>query len=237
VIGLALPPRLEMAWLDAFYDGLVALARAHGVTLAGGDTVRAAGGIVIAVTVVGEAERPLRRRDARAGDVLWMTGPAGLSAAGLWCLENGLDEPRAVAAHTRPQPPLAAGQALAGLATRVALIDNSDGLGRSALALAGASGVDLVLWPEAFPIETATQRVADRAGVPPRDWVLDGGEDYGLVGCVSEEDWPTLAAALAAVGSPATRVGVAEPGIGRAWVRGPAGELVALADAGYAHFG
>lgn len=237
VVGLALPPETELGWVEALYDGLATLAKAHGVTLAGGDTVRAAGGITIAVTVVGEAERPLLRSSARPGDVFWMTGPAGLAAAGLWCLEHQVDEPAAVMAQRRPQPLVEAGRALAGLGVRLALMDNSDGLGRCAIALAEASGVAIELWPEAFPCETATRRVAALAGVTPATWVLDGGEDYGLVGCVAEGGWPALAAALSAIGSPATRVGRVLAGPGRAGVRGPTGDVVALTGAGFAHFG
>ncbi|MDB5099251.1 MAG: thiL [Cyanobacteria bacterium RYN_339] len=237
VVGLALPPTTTLAWVEALYAGMAALAHAHGVTIAGGDTVRAAGGIVLSMTVVGEAATPLLRSDARPGDVVFMTGPAGLAAAGLWCLEHGQHDEAAIAAHRRPQPQLAAGQGLAALNTRIALIDNSDGLGRSAQALAEASGVDLVLWPEAFPCETATTRVAALAGIAAERWVLGGGEDYGLVGCVSVAGWPGVVAALSSAGAPATRVGEVRPGTGRAWVRGSDGALDAPADAGFGHFG
>lgn len=235
VVGLALPPELELDWVLALYAGMLELGQAQ---LVGGDVVRSPGGVTISLALVGEAARPLTRAAARPGDKVFMTGPAGLAAAGLWCLEHphapveAAWRAAAEAAQRRPTPQLAAGQALAGLGVRLALMDNSDGLARSCLAIAAASGVDLRLFPAAFPCETATRGVAALAGVEPADWVLEGGEDYGLVGCVSPQDWPAVTRVLAAV-----EVGEVVTGSGRAWVQGPQGNFDALdAAGGYRHF-
>jgi thiamine-monophosphate kinase len=243
VVALALDPHTELAWVEQFYTGLLELAQATGTALAGGDTVRAAGSLTIAITVIGESARPLKRSSARAGDVVFMTGPAGLAAAGLWCLEHPLapvdeaDRAAARLAHARPQAHLAAGQALAASNQRVALLDNSDGLARSASLLAEASEVDVRLWSDCFPIETATHRVAAVAGVDALDWALAGGEDYGLVGCVARADWGPIAEILARTGCHATRVGEVVTGNGRAWVKSPTTAFVPLSESGFAHFG
>jgi thiamine-monophosphate kinase len=235
VIGLALPPELEVAWVLELYAGMRELGH---VQLVGGDVVRSPGGVTISLALVGEVEKPLTRSAARPGDKVFMTGPAGLAAAGLWCLEHphapveAAWREAAEAAQRRPTPQLEAGRALVGLGARVALMDNSDGLGRSALAIAAASGVDLRLYPEAFPCETATRGVAALAGIDPAKWILEGGEDYGLVGCISPAGWPALTNVVAAV-----EVGEVVTGSGRAWVQGPMGNFDALDPAGgYRHF-
>lgn len=242
VIGLALPPELALGWVVELYQGMKAIADRYDLALVGGDTVGASGGVTIAVTVVGEAARPLLRSDARPGDVVFMTGPAGLSAAGLWCLAHPgapvdpAARQLAEAAHRRPEPQVAAGLALAGLGCRVALMDNSDGLARSAIALATASGVAVELDAATFPCETATRKVAVVAGVEPASWVLDGGEDYGLVGSVARGDWPSVAKTLARSGHGATVVGAVAEGPTRALLR-QHGAVKRLSDArGFGHF-
>ena len=62
VVGLSVPPDLEVDWVLGFYDGLVALARETGTRLVGGDTTGSTGPITLSVTVVGEA--------SSAGEVL-----------------------------------------------------------------------------------------------------------------------------------------------------------------------
>ena len=60
----------------------------------GGDTVSTRGDLHIAVTVIGKIEkgRRLLRSTAKAGDVVFLTGPVGGSAAGLSALLKGEKE-------------------------------------------------------------------------------------------------------------------------------------------------
>ncbi|MFN3429225.1 MAG: thiamine-phosphate kinase, partial [Candidatus Sericytochromatia bacterium] len=88
VVGLSAPADLEVDWVLGLYDGLAALAAETGTRLVGGDTTGSGGPVTIAVTVVGEAERPIRRTGARPGDVVFVTGPGGAAAARLWANEK-----------------------------------------------------------------------------------------------------------------------------------------------------
>jgi len=107
VLAMALPPDLPLAYLRAFAQGLGAYARMHGVHLAGGDTVRANGPLMVSVTAWGEvmaspsgllpeamgspsgllpeapADRLLRRSGGRPGDLLMVAGPIGRAGHGL----------------------------------------------------------------------------------------------------------------------------------------------------------
>lgn len=200
--SVALGPDVELGWLQELYRGALELAERIGLMLVGGDTVGSPGPTVLAVTVVGEALRPRLRSEARPGDAVLVTGPLGGSAAGLWVLEHpgpalALDEAtrRAVVeAHRRPVPHLEAGQAIARLASHAAMMDNSDGLARSALALAQAGGCAVVLEAPALPVDTATRAVAAHAAVDPLDWALYGGEEYHLVFTCPPRDVPAIRA-------------------------------------------
>lgn len=243
VVGLAAPGSLDADWVLGFYEGLHALAHASGTRLAGGDTVGSPGPVMLSVTVIGEAARPLLRSDARAGDRLFVTGPCGVAAAGLWCMENPdraktLDREyvnAALDAQRRPKPQLEAARAIEGLGIRVALLDNSDGLARSARWLAEANRLDVHL--ERLPLQAATRAIAAEAAIDPRDWALTGGEDYNLVGTVAPGDWAALEAALARAATPLLPLGQLVEGAGRVWVRGPEDQPHQLAgEGGFEHF-
>jgi thiamine-monophosphate kinase len=78
LLALALPRSLAVAEVDELYAGVEDMARRHGVTVVGGDTCAAPGGVVLSVTLVGRvAGAPLRRSGARPGDAILVTGTLG----------------------------------------------------------------------------------------------------------------------------------------------------------------
>jgi thiamine-monophosphate kinase len=88
VISLGLTGREPVAGLLDLYRGLGTLAARHNLVVAGGDVVASPDRLGIHVTVIGEswsdaAGRLLTRDTARPGDFLAVSGPLGLSAAGL----------------------------------------------------------------------------------------------------------------------------------------------------------
>lgn len=247
VVGLSAPADLEADWVLRFYDGLAEAAKATGTRLVGGDTVGSSGPLALSVTVIGEVETPILRTGAQPGDVLFVTGPVGASAAGLFCMEkpdrvdaSSIDRGYVnvtVRAHRRPVPQLAAAWAIQESGCRVAMLDDSDGLARSVYLLAEANGVDARLEVNQLPIDAATRAVAEVAGVDPVDWALFGGEDYHLVGAVAPEQWPALTKALAIAQTPCHAIGELLPGAGRVWVRGPDQQVHELTRIrGFEHF-
>ncbi|KRT55717.1 thiamine-phosphate kinase [endosymbiont of Ridgeia piscesae] len=175
-LALALPEVNEV-WLEAFSCGFAALASRAGVSLVGGDTTR--GPLTLTLQVHGFVPRgsALRRDGAQPGDRICVSGRLGDAALGLRLLqgEANLSEPersQLIDRLQRPQPRLALGQALRGLAS--AAIDISDGLLADLGHILQASGVGARLQLARLPLSDAVRRTADW-GLP-----LAGGDDYEL---------------------------------------------------------
>ena len=186
VLALTVPEATPVATLERLYAGVGKACRAFGVALVGGD-VSAGPALSLAVTALGEAERPVPRSGARPGDRLAVSGPLGAAAAGLALLSSGDPAaadllarfPGLAAAHRRPVPALAMGLALAR-AGATAMIDVSDGLAGDALHLAEASGTGLEIHDSAVPLAPGVAEAAALLGHDPLELALGGGEDFVL---------------------------------------------------------
>lgn len=202
-LSLSLPTP-DPAWVDAFLDGFLALAAQHEVALVGGDTTR--GPLSVCVTAHGlvEPRGALRRKGARVGDDVWVTGMLGDAAAALrqWQAGGAVD-PALRARLDRPTPRVAAGRALAGIAS--ACIDVSDGLLADLGHVCRAGRVGAVLDVDAMPASDALRRAFDRETV--RTLQSAGGDDYELCFTAPKTARLALESALFACDVPATRIG------------------------------
>ena len=186
VLALTVPDPTPVATLERVYAGVGEACRAFGVALVGGD-VSGGPALSLAVTALGEAERPVLRSGARPGDRLAVTGPLRAAAAGLGLLRRGDRAatdllgrfPGLAAAHRRPTPALAMGLALAQ-AGATALIDVSDGLAGDALHLAEASGVGVEVHDATVPLAPGVAEAAGLLGLDPLELALGGGDDFVL---------------------------------------------------------
>jgi thiamine-monophosphate kinase len=189
----ALVPGVERAWLEGLRDGLLACAAHYGVDLLGGDTSRAPQDAVLCLTLLGTVPRGqvLLRSGARPGDVAFLGGPVGLSAAGLWLLGEGADRARRLKAtdrerlekaHLEPRPQVALGRWLAERGLATAMLDVSDGVLQDLGHICRASGVGALVAGESLPVDPALAR-AGALGCCEEPWrfALHGGEDYVLL--------------------------------------------------------
>jgi thiamine-monophosphate kinase len=210
VVGLGCPPALPVAWAEQLADGLSDEAALVGASVVGGDVVGSAE-VTVAVTALGSlrGRAPVLRSGARAGDIVVVAGRLGWSAAGLARLRAGGTEGPLVAAFRRPEPPYAAGPALAG-AGATAMIDVSDGLLADLGHVAAASGV-------AIDVSLSALRPLGAAGGSDAD-VLTGGEDHALVATLPPDTTPPPGCAV--VGRVGRGAGVTVDGAPYA---GPAG--------------
>jgi len=257
VVSLCLPPALPTEWVDALYDGLLERAAEAGVAIVGGNLSATGGGIVVDVTLLGEAEagRLLRRSGARPGDCIAVTGTLGKAAAGVQLLSDGarLDdelglttagrwegspEPVIVGclrAQLDPQPPLGLARAIGERGLVHAAMDLSDGLSSDLPEMCAESRVRAVVDAGALPIDAAAAVVARARGKEPRSLALHGGEDYQLLLAVGAEELHELVALARVWTIEVSVVGAfleGEPGV---WLRDGEGER-RLEPRGHDHF-
>ncbi len=166
VLGLGLPRDVMETWVADFATGLGQAGQLHHCPLLGGDTISGLDRPVLSLTAFGTVPEgaSLGRGGAQAGDLVVVSGEIG--AAG-WRLANQL--PVAL-----PDPRLALGQRLRGLASACA--DVSDGLLADAGHLAAASGLAVEIDLAAVPIDSRWP--GDDAA---RLAAASAGDDYELV--------------------------------------------------------
>lgn len=225
-------PDGDADFMEQLATGLGELAARHDVTLVGGDTTQ--GPLSITVTVHGfvPAGQALLRSGAQAGDHVFVTGTLGDAAAALARLERMDEAARHLHARlNRPQPRLAAGEALRNLAT--AAIDISDGLLADLGHICRASGVGASVRETALPLSPALTQVCDAAAA--RDHALAGGDDYELCFTVPPDQVDHVAECLQATDDTATCIGRIGAG-DRVEVLGADGKAHQSTHGGWEHF-
>jgi thiamine-monophosphate kinase len=179
LLAAALPAATE-TWVAAFARGFFECADAFGIDIVGGDTTK--GPRNFCVTIFGEVPQgeALLRSGAKPGDEIWVSGKPGLAALGLAHLQGRcvLEEPAltaCLAALHRPQPRVALGLALRGIAS--AAIDVSDGLLADLGHVMEQSKTAATVHFERLP--GLALAFGDDSQLA-RDCLLAGGDDYEL---------------------------------------------------------
>jgi thiamine-monophosphate kinase len=152
----------------------------------GGDTVATSGPTTLSVTALGIVPQgqALRRKGAKIGDKLFVSGTIGDGALGLKVLRGtlldlGVAQRDALAdRYHLPRPRMKLGAALLGGAH--AAMDVSDGLVADAGHIAEASQCGVVIRADRVPLSVAAQEaLAGDLDLLPL--ILSGGDDYELL--------------------------------------------------------
>ncbi len=209
LVSMAVSNRFPVEALEEIYAGLLAACDKYDLDLVGGDTVSSTKGLVLSLTVLGEAESDayVRRSTARKGDLICVTGDLGAAYTGLLMLER---ERKVFEADPGMQPELEAHAYIIGrqlkpeLRTELrpllaelkvkptSMIDISDGLASEIMHLCHDSGLGCALYEEKIPIDQATASAAEMFSINPLTAALNGGEDYELLFTIRQEDYESI---------------------------------------------
>ena len=251
LVALGLPQRTTVEQVEEFYRGFGRLAGRHGMQLVGGDTCGSRSGLIISVTVLGEAKRKeiVARSGARPGDLVFVTAKLGDSAAGREFLKSGsggraqgsrgrslgpksqeTGVRKLIEKHLRPEPRVAWGRKLAASGCASAMIDVSDGLSSDLGHICDESGVGAEIAEERIPLSKEL-RSAKGLRLPALAYALSGGEDYELLFTLP----PAKRKKLRSLRIPVAEIGVITKGPERVLIDAQ-GRRTPLIPSGYDHF-
>jgi len=239
-VSLALPGDISRKWILEFYDGLTEPGSSMGAMLIGGDFSRSESGISISIAALGESLRRkiLYRSGGQAGDLLYVTGTLGKSAAGFKLLEKGFGRARsgpqkaAVQAHQRPEARCEAGLWLAQSGLVHCMMDLSDGLSMDLPRMCAAGSVGAEIDAANLPIfgESA------QWGLDPLKLALHGGEDFELLFAVPGSRAELLKRTYPVHFPKISCIGNLTGNAGAVWIREPGKKRRRLREGGYDHF-
>lgn len=209
LMGAGIGAGRDEPWALALADGMAQALARYDVPLLGGDTIRCGPATVLSLTALGTVPpgQALDRRGARAGDDLWVSGTIGDGGLGLEVALGRRQGRALLKQYRRPQPRLALGLALRGVAT--AAMDVSDGLLIDAARMAAAASLAIAIRSAAIPLSPA----AHASGVPV-ERLAAMGDDYELLFAAPADAAGAVLAAAAASGTPVTRIGCFTAGEG-----------------------
>ncbi len=186
-ITLALTmPKVDAEWLQAFANGLFALADKYQLDLIGGDTT--SGPLTLSIQAMGLVpdNQALKRSAAKVGDLIYVTGCIGDAGLGLKIKQGYacLDMQQAIQRFNKPEPRIQEGLELRSLAN--ACIDISDGLAADLGHILSKSAVGAKLDYAQIPMSAAVTNYLQKTG----DWQMPliAGDDYELCFTINAEN-------------------------------------------------
>ncbi len=195
LVSIAMPGDTLKSYIDELYRGIKDCSSEFACRVAGGNTARLPGRVMVGTTVFGEAEqgRVVFRSGARPGHRIFVTGTLGDSALGLKVLGRygekalkGLFR-KAALKHLDPTPRIKAGIRLSSKGLCSAMIDVSDGLLLDLKRLCESSRVSAVIEAERLPLSDEVRRFFSNRPKALCSIALTGGEDYELLFTAPED--------------------------------------------------
>jgi thiamine-monophosphate kinase len=229
----ALGPDIDESWIAKFASGLAADQKEYGISLMGGDTVATPGPTTLSLTALGivPTGKALRRKGAKPGDRLYVSGTIGDGILGLKVLKGELldlawtHRDTLADRYHLPQARLALGALLLASGKVTAAMDVSDGLVADAGHISESSHCGLIIHADRVPLSAGAQEaLANDLDLLPV--LLSGGDDYEILF--------TAAAGFAAPES-VTEIGEVVAGTG-VRVLDRDGAEIALKSSGWQHF-
>jgi thiamine-monophosphate kinase len=208
-VSIAVSNRFSLEAIDELYKGIRMACDKYNVDLVGGDTSSSVSGLVISITVTGEAvpEEIVYRNGAKEGDLLCVTGDLGGAYVGLLILER---EKQVYKANPEMQPELTGYEYVLSRQLKpeartdlrnllketgvkpTSMIDISDGLASETLHLCQQSNTGCRIYEEKIPIDDETRGLSLEFKIIPSVCALSGGEDYELLFTIKQDDFEKI---------------------------------------------
>jgi len=245
LMTLALPAGIDDAWLAEFSAGLQEDCKSFSCPVFGGDTVKTDGPLSISIFAFGILPRGtmVRRKGAKTGDHVVITGTIGDAALGLRLLREpalqtdwrlSVDQVQHLVDRYRvPQPCVALAAAVRAHAT--AAMDVSDGLVGDLAKLCEVSGVSAQIKAAYIPLSAAARQALE-ADPKLIETIATGGDDYQILCTIPPERMTAFRELAASVGIPVTGMGEIMSGENVPKMIGADGTSLTFARGSFSHF-
>ncbi len=193
LISMGLPRNMKLSEFDQIIDGILYACKKYGMALIGGDTNESKE-LTLCGTCLGivKKENSMMKSGACAGDIIAVTGPLGLAAAGFKKLSDTSQKFDNLSVETKdlitkhalePEAKLGPGIILANSGSVTSATDITDGLLSELGEMIDASenSIGMVINQEDLPIPHAVYEVADKSQINPFEMALTYGEDFELI--------------------------------------------------------
>lgn len=188
LLGLGVPDRYSKD-IKLFFNETESICKNYNIELAGGDYSKS-DLFFISVTMIGETNTPVLRKNAKTEDYICITKNPGESSLGLKLLEKDIrenyikQEKIFIDKHIRVVPELKNGSILSKYAN--SMMDISDGLIKDLKRILEASQKGAIIHYEKIPVSDTFKTTCSKHKINILETVLSGGEDYGLLFTISK---------------------------------------------------
>ena len=233
IISVNLPSNVTSKKVSEIAQGVKSASKEFGVKILGGDTNQGKE-IVFHVCLFGSAKKIIKRKGAKIGDLIFASGPFGLTGAGLQILlknikANDSFAKSAIKSVLIPSPRLEFG--LKGRSYFTSSMDSSDGLSTTLNEMARQSKCKFIV--DNIPAKKGVKEFAKKYKKNFDSLVFHTGEEYEVVFTVPVKYKSKIISIAKTTKTPIVEIGKVVKGTG---VFIQKDKLVRLEDLGYNHF-
>lgn len=163
------------------FRGIEKACLEYNVPLVGGDISRSQKFSHFDFCAIGTASSPALKSKASPGDLIVLTGPTGLAAAGLLSVQKNWNYPLLIQKFKKPKAQIKISQLLQKKKYLTAATDISDSLSISLREIAQHSQCSFILEKDKLPTHPQLKKFCKNKNQNLQNYILSGGEDYQLL--------------------------------------------------------
>jgi thiamine-monophosphate kinase len=188
VVALGLPRTTSESFFSDMVTGAYACASEYSTSIVGGDT-KESDILTLTGCALGKVAKSdiLRRKGAKPGDIVCVTGDRGRAAAAYHSLENDPKDEQALKDLLEVQPRIREGRELAKSGIVTSAMDISDGLASSIFQLSRLNKTAFEIDFHRIPAHGKVLDLSKELNISPEDLLVYFGGDYELLITMGEE--------------------------------------------------
>ena len=234
IISLNLPKMISRAKINEMAKGFRHASNEFGIRILGGDTNEGKE-IVINVSIFGTTDKIVKRKGAKIGDIIFVTGPFGYTASGLKILlgkKKGKEHfvKKAIKSVINPSPKLDFG--VKNRKHFTSSMDSSDGLSTTLNEMANQSKCKFII--NNIPTGKDLLEFAKSHNIDSDSLVFHGGEEYEFVFTASKKHKSLIKKNASILKTPIIEIGYVTKGKGVFLEKQE--KCIPLKDLGWHHF-